>query len=108
MNAATPKKKTPRDASKFEREQLRFFLTRDDLTSTLAEINPSIAWLPWLAEMKLLQPDTQLAPWIEKNFGEPDAVRDVAANIHYFNGDTAELLELRLTAFSAESESRGQ
>jgi hypothetical protein len=96
MNAATQKKKTPRDASEFEREQLRFFLTRDDLTSTLAEINPSIAWLPWLAEMKLLQPGTQLAPWIEKNFAEPDSVRDVAANIHYFDAETAELLESRL------------
>jgi hypothetical protein len=97
MIAATPrKKKTPRDASEFEREQLRFFLTRDDLTVTLAEINPSIAWLPWLAEMKLLQPGTQLAPWIEKNFTEPDGVRDVAANIHYFDPETAGLLEFRL------------
>ena len=96
MNAATQKKKTPRDASEFEREQLRFFLTRDDLTSTLAEVNPSIAWLPWLAEMKLLQPGTQLAPWIEKKLAEADSVRDVAANIHYFDAETAELLEFRL------------
>ena len=97
MTAAAPRrKKTPRDASEFEREQLRYFLTRDDLTTTLADINPSIAWLPWLAEMKLLQPGTQLAPWIEKNFAQPDGVRDVAANVHYFDGETAELLELRL------------
>ena len=66
MSAVTSnRKKTPRDASEFEREQLKFFLTRDDLSATLAELNPSIAWLPWLAEMKLLQQDTQLAPWIE-------------------------------------------
>ena len=87
---------TPRDVIEFEREQLRFFLTRDDLASTLAEINPSIAWLPWLAEMKLLQPGTQLAPWIEKNFAELDGVRDVAANIHYFDSETAELLQYAL------------
>ena len=48
----------------------------------------------WLAETKLLQPDTQLAPWIEKNFAEPDGVRDVAANIHYFAADAAELTEI--------------
>lgn len=97
MTTAIPRsKKTPRDASEFEREQLRFFLTRDDITATLAEINPSIAWLPWLAEMKLLQPSTQLAPWIEKNFVEPDGIRDVAANIRFFDADTAELLEFRL------------
>jgi hypothetical protein len=96
MNASANKKKTPRDATEIEREQLRFFLTRDDLALTLAEINPSIAWLPWLAEMKLLQPGTQLAPWIERNFAEPDAVHDVVSNIHYFNPDTAELLEFRL------------
>jgi len=97
MTTATPRrKKTPRDASEFEREQLRFFLMRDDITATLAEINPSIAWLPWLAEMNLLQPSSQVAPWIEKNFVEPDGIRDVAANIRYFDADTAELLEFRL------------
>jgi hypothetical protein len=75
MSTATPKKKkTPRDASEFEREQLRFFLMRDDITAALVEIDPSIAWLPWLAETKLLQqPSTQLAPWIEKNFVESRA-----------------------------------
>src|SRR5258707_7200285 len=97
MTTATPRRtKTPRDASEFEREQLRFFLTRDDMTAALADINPSIAWLPWLADMKLLQSSTQLARWIEKNFVEPDGIRDVAANIHYFDADTAEFLEFRL------------
>lgn len=96
MNVAANRKKTPRDVSEFEREQLRFFLMRDDLAMTLAELNPSIAWLPWLNEMKLLQPRTQLAPWIEKNFGEPDGIRDVAANLHFFDAHTAELLEFRL------------
>ena len=90
------KRRTPVDASEFEREQLRFLLTRGDLTATLTEINPSIAWLPWLSEVKLLQPNTQLAPWIEKNFFDPDSVRDVAASIHFFNADTAEVLESRL------------
>jgi hypothetical protein len=95
MTSAT-QKKTPNDATAFEREQLRFFLTRDDLTSTLAEINPSLAWLPLLGEMKLIRADTQLAPWVERNFDSLDAVRDVAANIHFFGPDTAEVLEFRL------------
>jgi hypothetical protein len=96
MTAASQKKKTPKDATEFEREQLRFFLTRDDLAATLTEINPSIAWLPLLAEMKLIGPDTQLAPWLERNFSNPDAVREVAANIRFFVPETAELLEFRL------------
>jgi hypothetical protein len=95
MNMPT-KKKTPRDATEFEREQLRYLLTTDDLSATLAEMNPSLAWLPMLTEMKLIQPGTQLAPWVERNFGEYDAVRDVAANIHYFDPETARLLEFRL------------
>jgi hypothetical protein len=96
MTAAPQKKKTPNDATEFEREQLRFFLTRDDLAATLTEINPSIAWLPLLAEMKLIGPETQLAPWLERNFADPDAVREVAANIRFFVPETAELLEFRL------------
>src|SRR5688500_5485827 len=91
-----PKKRTPNDVTEFEREQLRFFLTRDDLTSTLAEINPSLAWLPLMGEMRLIRPETQLAPWIERNFDSADAVRDVAANIHFFGPDTADVLEFRL------------
>ncbi len=97
MSAVTSHgKKTPHDASEFEREQLRFFLTRDDLSATLAELNPSIAWLPWLAEVKLLERSTQLAPWIEKNFDNPDALRDVVANLRYFDANVAEFLESRL------------
>jgi hypothetical protein len=95
MNTAT-RKRTPRDATEFEREQLRYLLTTDDLSATLAEVNPSLAWLPILVEMKLIQPGTQLAPWVERNFGETDAIRDVAANIHFFVPETAGLLEFRL------------
>jgi hypothetical protein len=62
------------------------------VAAMLTEMNPSIAWLPWLAEMKLLEPGTQLAPWVEKNFAEPDSIREISANIHFFNPQTAELL----------------
>lgn len=89
-------KKTPKDATEFEREQLRFFLTKGDAAAMLAEVNPSLAWLPILAELKLIDAETQLAPWIQKNFAEADAVREVAANIPFFGPDTADILEFRL------------
>lgn len=53
IDPAQPKsarKRTPEDVTEFEREQLRFFLAGDDLATTLATINPSLAWLPVLSE----------------------------------------------------------
>ena len=76
-------RKTPEDATDFEREQLRFFLSGSDLRTTLATLNPSIAWLPVLSQMKLIRGETELAPWIERNFDDVDAVRDVVANIRF-------------------------
>ncbi len=78
------RKKTPEDTSEFEREQLRFFLSGDDLAATLATVNPSLAWLPVLSEMKLLENDIQLIAWVERNFADVDAVRDVVNNLHFF------------------------
>jgi hypothetical protein len=94
-----PQKKTPADATPFEREQLRFFLSGGDLGATLSEANPSLAWLPVLfSEMKLIQNETQLVPWIERNFADADAVREIVANIHFFGPETATFLEYRLNA----------
>src|SRR5260370_5081927 len=89
------RKKTPTDATPFEREQLLFFLSGGDLAATLSEFNPSLAWLPLLSEMKLIQNETQLIAWIERNFADVDAVRDVVANIHFFGPETANFLEFR-------------
>src|SRR3954464_4416418 len=89
-------KKTPADATPFEREQLRFFLSGDDLAATLSEFNPSLAWLPLLSEMKLIQSERQLIAWIELNFADVNAVRDVVANIQFFGRETADFLEFRL------------
>src|SRR5947209_7834088 len=91
-------KKTPADATPFEREQLRFFLSDGDLAGTLAAINPSLAWLPVLSEMKLIQNETQLISWIERNFTDLDAIRDVVTNIQFFGPETATFLEYRLNA----------
>jgi hypothetical protein len=90
------RKKTPEDASEFEREQLRFFLSGDDLAATLATVNPSLAWLPVLSEMKLLENDIQLIAWVERNFSDVDAVRDVVNNLHFFGPQAANFLEFRL------------
>ena len=92
------KRKTPEDATEFEREQLRFFLSEGDLATTLATINPSLAWLPVLSQMKLIQGETQLLAWIERNFVDVDAVRDVVANIRFFGPDSANFLERQLDA----------
>ena len=90
------RKRTPNDATAFEREQLRFFLSDGDVAATLSEVNPSLSWLPLLSEMKLIQSETQLIAWIEQNFADEDAVRDVVANIRFFGPDTANFLEHRL------------
>jgi hypothetical protein len=89
-------KTTPTDVSEFDREQLRFFLGDSDMASTLVELNPSLAWLPILAEMNLLQNDAALALWVEQNFASLDAVREVVANIRFFRAESARILEHRL------------
>ena len=86
-------KKTPADTTEFEREQLRFFLSQTDVAETLAELNPSLAWLSELARMKVFQSASQLTPWIEKNFGDPEAVREISANLDFFDDRAAVMLE---------------
>ena len=102
MSEATPApektRKTPDNATDFEREQLRFFLSQGDLATKLATLNPSLAWLPMLSQMKLVQSERQLVPWIERNFEDIQAVRDVVANLRFFGPDTANFLDYRLNA----------
>jgi hypothetical protein len=90
------RKKTPEDASEFEREQLRFFLSGDDLAATLATVNPSLAWLPVLSGMKVIENETQLILWVERNFSDVDSVRDVVNNFQFFGPQAANFLEFRL------------
>ncbi len=92
----TLRRKTPIDSSEFERQQLRFFLSGDDIAARLATINPSLAWLPVLHEMQLVQNGRQLIDWIERNFSDPDAIREIVANLHLFYPEHAGLLEFRL------------
>jgi hypothetical protein len=89
--------KTPSDVTDFEKEQLRFFLDTDDAASKIAAMNPSLAWLPLFAEMRVIKFDTpELATWIEQNFAEVQAVRDVVTNLRFFGPETADLLDFRL------------
>jgi hypothetical protein len=90
------KRKTPSDASEFERQQLRFFLSGEDIAARLATINPSLAWLPVLHEMRFVQNGNQLIDWIERNFSDPDAIKEVVENLHFFSPEHAGLLEFRL------------
>lgn len=95
---AEKRRKTPENATDFEREQLRYFLSQGDLATTLATLNPSLAWLPVLSEMKLVQSEGQLTAWIERKFADVQAVRDVVANLRFFGPDTANFLDHRLNA----------
>lgn len=99
MNNASQSKsvrKTPANASELEREQLKFFLSQGDLAATLSRLNPSLAWLPILAQMQLIKSERQLAGWIEQNFGDAQSVTDVVANLRFFGPETADILEFRL------------
>lgn len=92
------RKTTPADVSEFERERLRFLLDGDDAATILTEINPSLAWLPLLAETKVFQNNSVLPLWVEKNFGSLDAVRDVVENLRFFNAESGRILKYRLQA----------
>ena len=97
----TTRKRTPKDASEFEREQLRFFLAGGDLSATLASVNPSLAWLPDLVQMKLVEGERQVMGWIERNFASLEAIKDVVDNIAFFGPESAQALEYRLSAQSS-------
>jgi len=89
--------KTPNDITDFEKEQLRFFLETDDAAAKIAAMNPSLAWLPTFVEMRVIKSDSPLlAAWVERNFAEIQAVRDVVANLRFFGPETADLLDFRL------------
>ena len=89
--------KSPEETTDFEREQLRFFISVEELPANLAVVNPSLAWLPALAQLDLIRFDEQrLGSWLAAKFAEPQAVRDVAAHIHMFGPDVAETLEFQL------------
>ncbi len=95
MTAREPiiKKKTPTDVSDFELSQLYFFLEQGNVAETLAEFNPSLAWLAEIAKLDVLKSSAELAPWIGQNFNDLDAIREVVRNINFFDERAAQQLE---------------
>ena len=90
-------KKTPENATELEREQLRFLLGKEaDISALLVELNPSLAWLPFIAQLNVPNRDRQLAIWVQQNLAEQDAVSEVAANIRLFGSEAASIIELGL------------
>jgi hypothetical protein len=92
----SPVRKTPAEATEFEREQLRFFLASEDVAQILEMLNPSLAWLPELQKLGVPMTHHQRAAWIERNFNDVQAIREVAANMRFFNEESGRLLEERL------------
>lgn len=89
--------KAPSDTSDFEREQLGFLIAHGDVASTLAVNNPSLAWLPSLADLKLVVHDQPgIVSWLERNLENPDAVKDAVANIALLGTKVADFLAFRL------------
>lgn len=84
---------TPTDVSEFERAQLRFFLEQGNAAHSLAELNPSLSWLAEIVKLNLLESATELIEWIQKNFNDPEAIREVVRNIDFFDYRSAQPLE---------------
>ena len=97
-------RKTPARVTEFEREQLRFFLSQGGLPEALATLNPSLAWLPVFLQSGIARENSRgpVATWVARNFADPDAVREVVANLQYFNTETAEILDRQLIAQARE------
>jgi hypothetical protein len=90
-------RKTPENATELEREQLRFLLGKEsDISALLVELNPSLAWLPLIAQLNVPNRERQLAIWVQHNLAEQDAVKEVAANIRLFGLEAANIIELGL------------
>ncbi|MGQ0552998.1 MAG: SIR2 family protein [Planctomycetota bacterium] len=85
--------KPPDHTDDFEREQAKFFLGAPECADSLADMNPSLAWLPLLAKWQAIGlDDPRLASWIERRFVDVDAVSDVVAGIGMLRQETARLL----------------
>lgn len=95
------RRKTPADASEFEKEQLGFFLSESmDFAVALSKLNPSLAWLRFFIEAKLAKDNGPLAMWIARNFADAEAVREVVDNLYLLGPETAKVLEYHLDRVS--------
>lgn len=91
------RRKTLAEATDFEREQLRFFLSQPvDVATALATLNPSLTWLRFFVEAKLAKDGGPVAAWIARNFSSIEAVHEVVENLHLLGPETAEVLRRHL------------
>jgi len=91
------RRRTPADATDFEKEQLRFLLAESsDLPAILTRLNPSLAWLRFFVDAIIAKDDRLLAAWIARNFADMGAIREVVDNLHLLGPDTAKILEYHL------------
>ncbi|NSZ03128.1 hypothetical protein G6M70_04680 [Agrobacterium tumefaciens] len=96
-------KKSPDQASDFDRSQLSSLKARGNAPALLIEANPSLAWLPTLIEIKMIQFDDRwLAAWINQNFQEPRSVREVVAHLGMFGPGVADALSYLLERYKGE------
>ena len=97
-------RKTPTSVTEFEREQLRFFLSQGGLSEALATLNPSLSWLAFFIDNRIVNEEDKalLASWITRNFTDHDAVPEVVANLQFFNPETAEILDRHLIGRTQE------
>ena len=92
--APLPVRKTPADATEFEREQLRFFLGDKNFARDSANAEPVARVAAGAEEVGGVDyRPPELAAWIEPNFNDLQAIGEVAANMLFFNEDSGRLLE---------------
>ncbi|MGH8227080.1 MAG: hypothetical protein ACREU3_04105 [Steroidobacteraceae bacterium] len=91
------RRRTPADATDFEKEQLRPLLSESsDLPTILTKLNPSLAWLRFFVDAIVAKDDKLLAAWIAHNFADTGAIREVVDNLHLLGPDAAKILQYHL------------
>lgn len=96
-------KKSPDDATDFDRSQLASLQGRGNAPALLIEVNPSLVWLPQLIDIKMIQFDDRwLGAWIRQNIQEPRSVREVVAHLGMFGPSVADVLSHGLEQFKGE------
>lgn len=96
-------KKTPTEATEFDRAQLSSLKGRGNAPALLIEANPSLAWLPTLTEVKMIRHDERwLAGWIMGNLQDYRAVTAVVAQLGLFGPGVADALSYSLEQYKGE------
>ncbi|NTA40354.1 SIR2 family protein [Agrobacterium salinitolerans] len=96
-------KKSPTEATEFDRAQLSSLKGRGNAPALLIESNPSLVWLPTLTEVKMIRHDERwLAGWIQGNLQDYRAVTAVVAQLGFFGPGVADALSYSLEQYKGE------